>query len=226
MALFKKRASSSPEPEPENVGAVEADGPRDRSAVPDVTGLVDLGPLAFPAAPGMELRLELDQSTQAITAATVIMGQAIGQFQAFAAPRSSGIWDEVRDEIVASLEQQGGSATVTEGPFGPELIARMPGRGADGKVSYQPARFIGYDGPRWFVRLVLTGQAAVDPGVAEPLLELFRHVVVTRGDAAMPPREVLPLHVPSEASPTTPAPQPGTSGLRPFERGPEITEIR
>ena len=43
----------------------------------------------------------------------------------FAAPRSSGIWTEVREEIAGSLRESGGEAQEDTGPFGPELHARL-----------------------------------------------------------------------------------------------------
>ena len=53
--------------------------------------------------------------------------------------------------------------------------------------------------------------------------------VVDRGGEAMPPRELLPLRLP-EADGAAQAEQPGTDSggtdLNPFERGPEITEVR
>jgi hypothetical protein len=52
-----------------------------------------------------------------------------------------------------------------------------------------------------------------------------RDVVVVRGGEAMAPRELLPLRLPDAAA--APAPEPeGRPPLDPFERGPEITEIR
>ncbi len=65
---------------------------------------------------------------------------------------------------------------------------------------------------------------------------MVRSCVVVRGDEAMPPREVLPLTLPQQASATDEdgeVPQdeadPETrhpDDLKPFERGPEITEVR
>ena len=59
------------------------------------------------------------------------------------------------------------------------------------------ARFIGVDGPRWFLRGVISGAGAVDPAVAEQIDELFRSIVVVRGSTPMPPRELIPLKMPS-----------------------------
>jgi hypothetical protein len=63
----------------------------------------------------------------------------------------------------------------------------------------QPVRFVGVDGPRWFVRALFTGPAAAGGEPASTLEEIFRDVVVVRGEYPMPPRELLELRLPPEA---------------------------
>jgi hypothetical protein len=60
-------------------------------------------------------------------------------------------------------------------------------------------RFIGVDGPRWFLRGVISGDAAVNPEAASHVEDLFRSVVVVRGNTPMPPRDLIPLHMPANA---------------------------
>ena len=74
----------------------------------------------------------------------------------------------------------------------------MPSAGPDGRTVFAPARFVGVDGPRWFLRAVFSGRAAIEDEAAEPLLEVVRGTVVVRGDAAMAPREMLVLKLPEE----------------------------
>ena len=66
------------------------------------------------------------------------------------APTASGT--RSAREIAESVTQQGGSADDLPGPFGRELLARLPVRTPEGRTGHRPARFIGADGPRWFVR--------------------------------------------------------------------------
>ena len=84
------------------------------------------------------------------------------------------------------------------------------------------ARFIGVDGPRWFLRGVLGGEAAVDRDAAAGLEALFRQIVVVRGENPMPPRDLLQLRLPKDNA--APAPQSAPDLEQP-ERGPEITQI-
>jgi hypothetical protein len=206
-------------------------GPFDRSEVDGLDGRLDLGSLWLTGLPGLELRLEVEQDSQNVVGVTAVLGESAVQLQAFAAPRRDGIWGEIRTEIAASITGQGGTADLTSGPFGAELQARIPGQGPDGRTIFSPARFIGVDGPRWFLRAVLSGRAAIDQDAASPLLEVVSATVVVRGDEAMAPRELLALKLPDQPVPAAedvpdddPA-APRLSDLNPFERGPEITEI-
>jgi hypothetical protein len=215
--------------------------PVDRSAGPfDVTevegrdGRVDLGALWMRGVPGMELRLEIDQATQQVNAATAVIEDSALQLQAFAAPRSGRLWDEIRAEIAAAVETQGGTAEEHVGSLGAELRTRMPSAGPDGRTVFAPATFLGVDGPRWFLRGVLSGAALEDPEQAAIMEQVFQHIVVARGDAPMPPRELLELTLPAEAQQAmAEQSEEGEEGegeerapLNPFERGPEITEVR
>jgi hypothetical protein len=219
---------------------VRAGGPFDRSEVPSLDGRLDLGALWLTGAPGMELRLEVEEESQNVVGVTAVLGESAVQLQAFAAPRSEGIWDEIRTEIAASITSQGGTADKVSGPLGTELRAQMPGQGPDGRTVFSPVRFVGVDGPRWFLRAVLSGQAAVDEGAASTLLDLVRGTVVVRGDEAMAPRELLSLTLPVQSGGEDSNDQglaggdspdekhegaPSIDDFKPFERGPEITEI-
>ncbi len=227
-----------------------ARGPFDVSepAPGDAASRLDLGSIQLVPIDGMQLRLELDETQQMVIGAQALVADSGVQLQAFAAPRTMGLWSEIREEIAQSIVSQGGTADVVRGPLGRELISRMPSRAADGRTVFQPVRFLGVDGPRWFVRAVISGKAALDEAAAAPLVELVRSVVVVRGDEAKPPREILPLKLPEES--TTGDSEPSDAGeadsggssaddssqdaatprraddLKPFERGPEITEVR
>jgi hypothetical protein len=59
--------------------------------------------------------------------------------------------------------------------------------------------------------------------------QVFQQIVVARGDAPMPPRELLELTLPAEAQQAMAEEQSEGEErppLNPFERGPEITEVR
>ena len=208
-------------------------GPWDDADVPD-DGLarIDLGALQVPVPEGVELRVDVSPEGQVVAATAQHNGSQM-QLNVFAAPRRTGIWDDVRSEIRDALKAQGGTAEEVDGPFGTELRARVPS-GQPGMTA--PARFLGVDGPRWFLRALLSGPAATDAAQAQPLVDIFRNTVVVRGKEAMAPRDTLPLHLPREAreaqerakaeAEAAEADKPAQSDdFNPFERGPEITEV-
>lgn len=197
-------------------------GPFDVSEIENRDGYVDLGALLIAPSEGLQLRLEVEEATQRVVAVTMDLQGSSLQLQAFAAPRSEGLWDEIREQIGESVRGQGGQVEEVEGNFGTELVAKLPAGGADGSHGYRVARFIGVDGPRWFLRGVLGGDAAVDRDAAKTLEQLFQQIVVVRGDNPMPPRDLLQLRLPKDTTAT--APQSAPEFEKP-ERGPEITQI-
>ncbi|MDP5225854.1 MULTISPECIES: DUF3710 domain-containing protein [Arthrobacter] len=200
-------------------------GPFDVSEVGDREGYVDLGAVLISPRPGLELRLEVEETSQRVVAVTLDLGDSSVQVQAFAAPRSEGLWDEIREQIAESVRSQGGQADQMDGSLGTELIASVPAEAPDGGRGYRVARFVGVDGPRWFLRGVFSGPAAIQQDAATELEELFRALVVVRGESPMPPRELLPLTMPTMPQETAGEPGDPQQGLQAPERGPEITEI-
>ena len=56
----------------------------------------------------------------------------------------------------------------TRGGLGTELRTRMPSAGPDGRTVFAPATFVGVDGPRWFLRGVLSGRGRHRRGRRRP----------------------------------------------------------
>lgn len=169
-------------------------GPYDeRDAPDDNVPRVDLGALLIPVLDASDLRVDLDE-TQQVVAATLAGPHGTMQLGVFAAPRNEGIWDEVRAEIAESMRGQRKTATTTEaeGPWGKELHGSLPEPG--GRVV--PVRFIGVDGPRWFLRAMFAGPVATDRDKAAAFERVLHDVVVIRGTAPLPVRDPVPLRLP------------------------------
>lgn len=232
MSLFRRKGEPDEPASPAQDDAAErpqapARGPWDEDEAPEDGPRIDLGALRLPGVNGMQLRMEVDKGSGTVQSVTVTLDDSSLQVQAFAAPRTEGIWAEIRAEIAESVTKGGGSADDLPGPFGRELLARMPVRTPDGRTGHRAARFVGADGPRWFLRGVITGKAAVDPAAAAIVEDVFARTVVVRGSDARPPRDLLPLRMPEQAG-TVQAqdPAPAAPDFDPLTRGPEITEIR
>ena len=170
-------------------------GPFDATEdAPEVT-YIELGSVRIPAKPGLALRLEMEERTQRLVAVALDLNGSTLQVQAFAAPRSSGLWRDVRAKLAESLGAQGGATEEVESELGTALEAKVPLMA--GGAPERPVHFYGVDGPRWFLRGVVTGAACNDEERRSEMLELFRGVVVDRGDKPVPPRDLLELTMPA-----------------------------
>ena len=215
---------------PGDLAAVLA-GPWDISENYPPVERIDCGSLMIPVHEGFDVQINVAEEQGAWVA--VVHGESGMQLQAFAAPRNGGLWDEVRHEIAANIADSGGSSQEAVGPFGPELAAQVPiGEEGQPEAQLQPVRFLGFNGPRWFLRGVISGPAATDHVLAASFNALFSEVVVVRGDYPAPPREQLEIRLPEEARRALEEQmaqdenRPDWYLPDPFSRGPEITEIR
>ena len=180
---------------------------------------IDLGSIIVTPVPGSELRLQVNETQDIVSAMLVlpvtapatngaqpeVVGSSALELSAYAAPRSGGLWAELRDEISEAATEVGGSAELAAGPFGVELRRLLPVTTPDGEQGYQPSRMWVAEGPRWLLRGIVYGQAAIesdddDPAVAA-VLAAFREVVVRRGDEAMAPGDLLPMSMPADLQP-------------------------
>jgi hypothetical protein len=210
-------------------------GPWDSEEPFPGTERVDLGSLQVPVGPEHEIQLVMAEQHGAWV--TVRYRESEVQIQAFAAARRDSLWDDVRAEIAAEVDTAGGRSQETEGSFGIELIAQVPAEPGQPASGMRLVRFVGIDGPRWFVRGLFSGPAA-DGSASEGreqaglLEEVLRDVVVVRGEHPVPPREILELRLPPEAQQALEEQAAADEesrfrgDLNPFERGPEFTETR
>lgn len=201
MALFGRRrdkaALPAEEPQYEQAdefepaqGDLEAlSGPFDETDIPD-DGLarLDLGSLLLPVPDGAQLQVEMDPPG-VVKAIHVLMPGGQMTLNAYAAPRSGGLWDEVCGELAAELKANGAAVRSATGEWGQELMANL------GDLSL---RFIGVNGPRWMLRGVVAGPPEQAAQAAHGLRTLVRGTVVVRGSAPIPVREPLPIQLPDE----------------------------
>jgi len=237
--LRRRRGRDEDQPEEAGLAGAAAEeagedveiGPWDVSDDVPQAERIDFGCMQVPVAEGCEVQVSMADDQPAWI--TVVRGDSGLQLQAFAAPKTGGLWADVRQEIAAEVAKAGGRSEEADGPFGVEVHARIappePVPGVPGGL--HPVRFLGVDGPRWFLRGVISGPAARQPEIAAPLERVFADVVVSRGDHPVPPRDMLEIQLPAEALQALAEEaeaQEGNKwgGLDPFQRGPEITETR
>lgn len=132
--------------------------------------ILDLGALRVAVPPGVTARIARGTRTGPGTDLVLTAAGLTVRVTVFAAPTSGRLWAGVRAELAASHPE----SEVRDGPHGPELL--LPG-----------CRVVGVDGPRWFLRAVVT------PVDADGADEILRGLVVVRGPGAMPAGTALPL---------------------------------
>ncbi len=172
-------------------------GPLDESEANAVRPYVDLGGVKILPRPELHLRLEVEEGSKRVVAVGLDYAGSTLQVQPFAAPRSSGLWHDIRQQIVDQIHKQGGTTRIVDGVFGPEVLAEVPVQ----QGGSRPTRFVGVDGPRWFLRGVIAREGATNPDAAAKVEDLFRSIVVVRGTTPMPPRDLIPLHMPAAGPP-------------------------
>lgn len=182
----------------------ETHGPFDFTEVPTMRPYVDLGGIKIAPREGLQMRLEVDERAKRVVAVSLEYAESLLQVQAFSAPKTSGMWNQIRHDLTAQLTAQGAEVVEEDGALGAELLTATAVPAEQGGGT-RAARFIGVDGPRWILRGILMGKAAVDADARASVIELFREIVVVRGDLPMPPGDLLPLKVPAGV-------QPGASG--------------
>ena len=176
-------------------------GPLDESEANAVRPYVDLGGVKIVPRADLQLRLEVEEGSKRVVAVGLDYAGSSLQVSPFAAPRGSGLWHEIRTQIIEQIHKQGGQTRVTDGPFGPEVLAQIPVTAGPQAGQVSLARFVGVDGPRWFLRGRISGEGTINPEAAAQIEDLFRSIVVVRGNTPMPPRDLIPLHMPASVNP-------------------------
>ena len=90
----------------------EVSGPLDDSEANAVRPYVDLGGVKIVPRNDLQLRLEVEEGTQRVVAVAMDYAGSTLQVQPFAAPRTSGLWAEIRDQIVDQIQKQGGTTRI------------------------------------------------------------------------------------------------------------------
>ena len=148
--------------------------------VADGDARVDLGSLLVTPREGLEVQLQVEESTGEVMAVVIAGEEGAVELRAFAAPRGGDIWDGVRQAVAAEITRMGGTATEADGPFGPELRVSLEVEVGEGQRATQPSRVLGIAGPRWLLRATLFGrpgakhgQFGSDPDLATVLIQLI-----------------------------------------------------
>ena len=181
-----------PESSAEYEGRGDERGPWDveDENVPDYDEYLDMGSYYLPFLKGIELRVKANRATQQVLGTTITYGSSSVEIEAFAAPKTLGLWDDVRADLIEANKD----AKEVEGVFGTELALPVTVKGGRKVLT----RIVGVDGPRWMLRGIFSGKAATDPEgeEAKAVNQFFADIVVERGDDPLAPRDLIPMHPP------------------------------
>ena len=185
----------------ESTPDVRANGPWDiTEKTPDGDpAYIDLGPLLVRAQDAFSIQLPAEGENGQIASAVLVAEDSALELRAFAATRSGGLWDEVRDDLILEVNRLGGTCEQVSGPFGAELLVRVPVELPDGEEGFQPSRIVGVEGPRWMLRGTFLGEVGLKSTDEGALMEAFRDTIVVRGNEARIAREALLLTLPDNA---------------------------
>jgi hypothetical protein len=178
-------------------------GPLELSADLDTSSMLNLGALLLPNIPGLEVDLDLDPRSGRGKSVSLHLNMTIAEVQVFAAAANEDPWASMRDAIAAGLREQQVECSVELGRFGTEIRAVMPTVDLDGTAHIQPVRFVGVRGPRWLLRVVISGDGSLPDtstgtDAVNAIDDVISRIVVNRGDAPVPPGERLELRSPED----------------------------
>lgn len=169
----------------------ELSGPFDVSEITSTLGYLSFGSILIPTIEGVSVRAEVDEATNEVIAVSFEHEGSVLQVSVFSAAKSEELWPEIYSQLISTITSTGGSVKETIGGFGKQLDTKLVT-----PDQVREIRFIGFDGPRWFLRGAITGPALTDANAAINMEDIFRSLVIDRGNFPLPPREPLPLRVP------------------------------
>ena len=171
-------------------------GPRNYVEVDTSEGYIDMGAILFPAVQGMQLRTQVADDGTTVLQILVVLGNSGIQMSVAAAPRSGGVWEELREEIRKGFEEQNAKVADIRTRYGDELLVDMPMQMPDGRSATSRMRILGREGDRWFARIDILGPAAANAEAGVDIEKVIDRIVVHRDDHPRTRLELLPVRLP------------------------------
>jgi hypothetical protein len=171
-------------------------GPFDVSEIGLLAPYLDFGSIRISPQQDVAIKADIEESTKRIVSISLETEGHRLQLQAFAASKMEGLWAQAMVAIEEGVRTQGGLADQIQGALGPELRVQTSVI-ENGLKLLRESRFVGVDGPKWFLRGVLTGSELYSEARYMSLIALFRAVAVSRGELPLPPGDLLPISLPT-----------------------------
>ncbi|MEU4348804.1 DUF3710 domain-containing protein [Streptomyces sp. NPDC023838] len=155
---------------------------------------LDLGALWIPSREGIQIEPMSSDSTSGCADVTLVLDGTALQLQVFRRTEDS-TWRAVRHDLLRKIRASHSRASETLGLAGIEIEANQAVTMQDGSSTFMRVRFLGCDGPGWFLRGVVTGTGAEPESLEQWPYEVFLNTVVQ----PVPPgggSDTIPLHPP------------------------------
>lgn len=148
-------------------------------------GILNLGSIRVPLPTGSQVQVEMGEQGPKMLHIVTAYGRMTPV--AFAAPLSSGQWEEAIPEIEKGMVRDGLETEIQEGFFGKEVV----GRNENGVV-----RIIGAEGPRWMLRITCAAPLDKEEEMAVLARETAARTFVYRGPDPVLAGNSLPVVLP------------------------------
>ncbi|RAV31863.1 DUF3710 domain-containing protein [Corynebacterium heidelbergense] len=148
-------------------------------------GGLDLGSLMVPVPHEGEVQVEMGPTGPQMVHIVTPFGRITPV--AFAAPKSTDMWEEAATEILQGMAEDGLQVSMEQGPWGQEVHAES----GDAAM-----HVIGVSGPRWMLRMTLAGPGASSADLVELTRQIIARTFVMRGKDPIPAGTALPVQIP------------------------------
>ncbi|XAZ33515.1 DUF3710 domain-containing protein [Glutamicibacter halophytocola] len=169
--IFKRKKTKEQEaPVESNEVSASSDepktGPYDINDVADTNEYLDFGSILIKPVSGLKVRMDVEESNKRVIAVSLEIAESRVQLMAFSSSKSESLWPGIKDKIKSDITAQNGEIFKRDGDYGEELLAKVPQQLPDGRAGHVALRFVGIDGPRWFLRAVIGGNAIANEEAA------------------------------------------------------------
>lgn len=201
MGLFsrKKKIDHSSEEQVEPV-AEKKRGPYDIEDDYQKGKRLNMGALRIPAIPNMQVHPSPTPDGEHYTDVTLIHNGSALNLMVLTDSKSGSFWSELQESFLAQAKEANSTVEQGECDFGQQFIVSTPVTTPNGQKAVETMRFIGISGKSWLLRVIISGKAITDEQARVEIEDILSNVVVDRGNAPVPPGEILLLSLPENLS--------------------------
>ncbi len=159
---------------------------------------LNMGAIRIPAIPGMQVIPQPSDKEDLYLSVSLVQNDTAINIMALTDSKTPHTWDELQATLIEDINKKRGTIDRKKSKFGKELITNIAVSTPDGRTEIETIKYLGINGNRWVLRIIITGKALFDDKVAEEINDIIEKIVVDRGTQPLPPGEILLLTLPDE----------------------------